>query len=633
MIVKLTALFFCAVVLLPGMLPAMDGVDFEIRLYQFDSTVQENILLFSDTAGVVAGIPATGYIVALSMELRVTEIDTNRVTFEAHVVTLGPPAHTESKGFTVEYGLPAVIGDIEGKGAARYALWLVPLGAVEIDTSLCPFNSQVAGTFSITPTAHTDLYVVPNSLGDYYSLPIRDFFEGEYRAFKQLFNLGLPGKYNLFICPCAIHNVIWDQRFAMSIDPTRSTAYVIVSVDGNSADPFALLQAAVLRNMGYAPPFLSEGLAGYFSFASFDMRQVLAENRAIPLVDLFSTIRYFNADPVIADRTAASFVKFLIDNYSMARFQELYRSSDDLNLAERVEHVYGRTVADLEASWKTYVDTVPVTAEQFRLYAERAEQMRDYRHMQQYAEAYLAHAATEEDSVASLNLLKRVHFFTGDYYRATEVMETLTRMNPESSRNWMELAAYRMMNGYYEQARADLMKASSLDSTDQLVTFNLALNHLVAGERDRASELLFDVVTSPSSAAGREARVLLADILRTSDNEDDRALAVTYLKEAIAVSEQELRIRRASAAAYLWSGMAHLGLGETDVASELLDVALFLETRPFYIGLIYLSLGKVADVLGDRAAARDFYGRVLAVASSDYHQKEARQYLDHPYRR
>jgi hypothetical protein len=60
---------------------------------------------------------------------------------------------------------------------------------------------------------------------------------------------------------------------------------------------------------------------------------------------------------------------------------------------------------------------------------------------------------------------------------------------------------------------------------------------------------------------------------------------------------------------------------------------LFLETRPFYQGMIKLWLGKVADIRGERRVARDYYQQVLAGASAHYHQEEARRLIDRPYRR
>ena len=125
---------------------------------------------------------------------------------------------------------------------------------------------------------------------------------------------------------------------------------------------------------------------------------------------------------------------------------------------------------------------------------------------------------------------------------------------------------------------------------------------------------------------------MLAGILRASADKADRALATTYFNETQTFYDQQLQTHRASSTAYLWLGIAFLGLDDTGMAGDYLQTALFLETRPFYQGMTNLWLGKTADLLGDRSAARDFYGRVLSLASADYHQVEARRYLDTPYR-
>jgi len=75
-----------------------------------------------------------------------------------------------------------------------------------------------------------------------------------------------------------------------------------------------------------------------------------------------------------------------------------------------------------------------------------------------------------------------------------------------------------------------------------------------------------------------------------------------------------------------------LGLGETGNANNHLQTALFLETRPFYLGMINLWLGKAADVMKDHAVACGFYEKVLSLPSAEYHQQEAKKYLDNPYR-
>ena len=74
-----------------------------------------------------------------------------------------------------------------------------------------------------------------------------------------------------------------------------------------------------------------------------------------------------------------------------------------------------------------------------------------------------------------------------------------------------------------------------------------------------------------------------------------------------------------------------MGTGDTGAAGDHLNTALYLEVRPFYRGMINLWLGKLADMLGQREAAREYYGLVISGASAAYHQAEARALLEKPY--
>jgi Flp pilus assembly protein TadD len=612
---------------------AAEGIECALEVYQRDTIWQKNVLLYTDTVQIVRDVPTSGFLIAFSTEIHLTDIDTNNASFTVHLVTLGPPAQTYARNFTVEYGLPVRIEGIAIKQKAQYALVITPLSKIEIDTSTCAFNHRAEGVFRSDPSANMDIYFVPNSLGDFYWNAIKDLFEKQYRVFRDLFHLNLPGKYNIYLCPCPLYSVLWDDRFGMAINPTRSTAFAIYSKQGNSADPFLVIHTAVLRTFGYAPPFLSEGWANYVSFALFEMKQLLQEDKNRSVVPLLDTYAYFQADPYVADRISATFVRYLIDRYGPDRFKKLYEQANDLNLREKIEAVYEQSVSNLETEWRHYVDTVTISPDLYAVFTHLAEQMLDYPRMLRYAKGYVDHAANAQDSIAALGLLKRAYFFTGDYYKATETQAALLTLEP-TPRNWMTLAAYKMINGYYDDARADLLKALALDSTDQMVRFNLAYNYLLSGDEEEGKERLLDVIVNPGprGSVGGEARILLADLLQKSKDSLDRALANTYFNEAAQVYEQQLQTHQASPSTHLWLGIAYLGLGDTGNASDHLQTALFLETRPFYLGMINLWLGKVADVLQDRTAARKFYERVLALPSAHYHQTEARTYLDTPYR-
>jgi len=630
---KITACFILLLTLCFGSVALADNaVRFTFEVYQHDAANDRQVKLVSDTAQLLEGIRAYGFLVNFSVEIEITRVDSNKVFFNAHVFTLTPQADAVARSFQVEYGLPARIDNLSGKNGTVFSMLITPLEKSDLNPFPCTWVHYQADNFKFEPTAYTDLYYVENTFGDFYWNSIKGLLEERFRLFRDLNNFNLPGKYSVFLCPCPIYSVIWDRRFGMMVDPTRSNAFVLFGKDINSVDPFVLLQASIFRNYGYAPPFLSEGFANYLSFVNYDMKKIVANDNPPPLETLMNTFDYLKADPYLADRMAGSFVRFLINQYKIDIFLKLYRGADDLNLKESIEQTYEKKLPELEKDWRHYLDTVSITPQQLDYYAQQAEITFDYRRMLEYYQDLVTRVTARVDSVTALTKLVRAYFFTGDYYQATETQRRLVELDSADARGWMALGNYQMMNGLYDSAYSHLEKARLLDTTDNMIRFNLALNSYYRGDRDKARELFLKVIEQPMDATAQgESRVMLGNIFLESGNKDNKAAAERYLAEAIPIESNIIQGNNVSPANHLWMGVANIGLGDYGTAYEYLNVALYLETRPFYLGLINLWLGKLADVRGEREIAREHYGRVLALASPVYCQDEARKYLDKPY--
>lgn len=631
--VRFLTLFISLTLLLIGSITskAEDAVRCELSVYQTDS-LKGDILLRADTSTFVKGISTTGFLISFSVDLEVKKIDSTRCEFMTHIITLGPQANTYSRSFTVEYGLPARMDNIKGKAGAAYNFVITPLERIRVDIADCIFDQHRKGDFNFNPTANMDIYFVPNSLGDYYWNLVKGLHENELRQFKSLFNLNLPGKQKLFLCPCPLFSVIWDSRFGQISDPTRNNSFGLFTRELNTADPFVIIHTSLLRQYGYAPPFLSEGWAGYLSFAYYDMKKIIKENQNVPITKLLNTYDYLNASPTLADRTASTFVKYLIDNYGFDKFRDLYEESHDLNLAEKFEEVYTKTAADVELEWLTYIDTLTFPIYVYRQFAERAEAMFDYNLMHQYAGALVDAAANKTDSLLGLSILKRSSFFTGDYYAASAVQKTLLDMNQKDAAGYMALAGYKMMNGLYEDARKDLDKGMELNPSDNLIKFNIGMNYLFSGDTAQARNTLLELIAASDMTAIAEAKIMLGYILRATGTKPDQTMAANYFHEGQNIFNQQVQSQSSSSNAFLWLGISSLGLDDTGNAFSYLETALFLETRPFYVGMIYLWMGKTSDIMGDHDAAKDYYGLVLAGPSADYHQKEAKRLMNNPFR-
>jgi tetratricopeptide (TPR) repeat protein len=631
---KYLIMFVCAFWLAAaGQAGAVESLRAALAIHQWDLEQQQDVLLYTDTNDFLVEVEATGFATCLSLSVKVIDLDSLGARFQVHVFTLDTQSKNYARSFDVEYGLPARIDDILGKGNSRLSLTVVPIASVDVDTSFCGYLHSSADDFRVDPTAHLDIHYVPQSLADFYWGSIKGLMEDEYRQFDKLVNFSLPGKYDLYACPCKIRSIIWDDRFGMMVDPTRNGLFSIYTKDFNSTYPFLVNQAAIFRKYGYAPAFLSEGFANYLSFAVQDMKEIRREGKTIPLDDLLDTYAFYQADPLVADLTSATFVRYLIEQYDISSFLDLYRQADDLNLRESLQEVYKKTPFELEAEWLHYVDTIPIKFRQTVHYADRAETMLDEESMLRYARELLPLAADRNDSLQALSLQVRSSFFNGEYYGAAEKQEAKLSLDSADASGWMALAAYRMMNGEFDLAAENLERARGLDSSSQVIAFNRGFNHLLRGDKETAAEIFEGIIATPGmSGTQTESRVMLGYILLGSGKEAERSQAVSHFSEVInSLSAQSAR-HNPSPSQSMWLGICYLGIGDTGSAHDYLTTALFLETRPFFEGMIELWLGKVADVRGEHAVAREHYGRVMALPAAIYHQDEARKLIETPYR-
>ncbi|MCM2271176.1 MAG: hypothetical protein NDJ18_01290, partial [candidate division Zixibacteria bacterium] len=455
-----------------------------------------------------------------------------------------------------------------------------------------------------------------------------------YRQFAEINKFNLPGKYLLYLCPCPIYSVIWDDRFGMMVDPTRNTAFALYSTSYNAADPYLLQYASLARHYGYAPQFLMEGFAGYLSIANFDMKEIVAQKRAVPLASLMSTRTYLTTEPYIADRMSASFVRFLIDQYKADRFLKLYRAADDLNLLPAIEQAYGTSIGQLEKQWLHYVDTVEFRPEQIAQYAAQAEAMFDYKQVERLRADQLSRLKDRNDSISVIAELAQICFFQGRYDQAIEWQQRLVRFDSTRQIFRMTLGAYQLMAGRFDDGQRTLLAAQKMDTvTNPMVTFNLALSYLINGDTVTCRKLLTDVVTDRREGVPfLEPRAMLMSVLMPSNDEQDKHQAVTYANEMLSVLNQTSKSATTTPTVYLWTGIAMLGKDDTSNANDQIISAIFLETRPFYQGLGYLWLGKLADLRKEREVAKEYYAKVLELPAAKYHQAEARRLMSRPYR-
>ncbi len=592
----------------------------------------EPVTLLTDTVDCVDGIPMTGYHVGFSSDIEVSAIDSNKCDLVVHIVTLGPRSSTISRRFTVEYELPARLTGIPAKGGGELAFTVVPLEPIEIDLGECPYNHRAGDQFKSRPSANADFYYVQGSFGDYYWPTVKSMFEYEYRQVANMLKFSLPGKYTVYLAPCFMASVWWDRNFAMMVDPTRSLAVGVYGHTAVGADPFIMISAAVQRNLGYSHPMLIDGIAGYFAPATLDMREILLDDPSPMLSRFADPVEYRGDDPRLADLVASSFVKYLMASFGPGQFKNVYREAHDLNLTQALESTYRMSLADMENDWRQFVDTVTIDLGTLSRYAQRAEGLFAYDAALKQYRRMIERAANANDSGRVLSDLHLAYFYSGDYYNAAEAAEQLAALDTANVFATMAQGSYLLMAGRSAPAIELFEKAAQIDSNSALIAFNRGLYYHTEGRDQRAREALQQVVTeSAGGGAQAESRVLLGTILLGSDDAALRQQATGHFKAAQGIINSVLGAEPSRADLYMWNGISYAGTGDIEVAREYLQIGYFLETRPYYLGMINLWLGKVADLENDHETAREYYANVISLPAAAYHQDEAKRLIENPF--
>jgi tetratricopeptide (TPR) repeat protein len=110
------------------------------------------------------------------------------------------------------------------------------------------------------------------------------------------------------------------------------------------------------------------------------------------------------------------------------------------------------------------------------------------------------------------------------------------------------------------------------------------------------------------------------------------AEADSLLRVALDQTLRVMQSRPGSADLYLRAGEAYVHMGVADTALVYLDVAEFLEYRPYYSSRVYVAIGNAYDLLGMRDFAVEYYRMALTEPTSFPSQVLARRYLKTPFK-
>lgn len=617
------------------------------RKINFEITVRESgpkddsiyTLIEDRLVPVTEAVKTSMFITNFTLDLTATADDSGYFDCSFSLFTLGPQAQTFFKDFRSQAGAIFFLDNVRGKGETIYRIGISPVSIDSSDTNMevCQYDFRKDGIWQFDPSAHFDFYYIPKTLGDARWNLLRDFVEINYKDFKELFQLSFPGKINYFFAPCLLPEVVWDQRMGYAIDPPRSNLFALYTHQFNTVDAVPAYLLRIYRYMGYAPPLLVEGLAGYFEFPHYYARKLKEENRLSPPSKIVKSVDYYRLPGLQGFSAASSFVKYLLDTGGWNKFTQFYQETTDLNLADKIQKHYGISLDSLTADWLHMLDTVTFKSGTFRYFYEKEKYIQRRHAMDEMLGILKERMDSFEDSTYVLSEEGWNMYMRGDYEPARNIYEQLLKLVPNNANQLIIFGNLLLIDAQYDSARTIYERVLRVDSTVKTALYKIGESYYWEDRLDSAEEyFLRDLNEDPSQLSTASAAIMLGELMLGTG---DTASAKYYFQQALDVMEQVYQYGKTRPSFLLRLGQAHLGLsmcGESTlaVAESFLEPALYFEvhpTRVIFAAQILRELGRLYDLMDRRKKAIEYYQQALAYPLPPGFAKQLRQYIVEPF--
>jgi tetratricopeptide (TPR) repeat protein len=547
-----------------------------------------------------------------------------KVILTIELITLAPDAQTIFKEISAKDNQTLFFGEVRAKIGRVYKVFLTPkiIGELKEDCHLDTRNKEE--DWEELPSSHFFFWYLDNSIADFHWRRIKGFVEEEYKRFREVFGFTQPAMDRMvyYLVPCRVNEVVWDSRFDIGLDPVRNKTYVIYNLYQQSLDSPNAGFLLFYRLWGYAPPLLAEGIGGYFSLSHHFTKELIKNNKFIPLKNLRVTLDYRNQPQPAAFVEACSFVRFLVNDYNLDKFKSFYQQVTDLTFDETLMKVYGKKLAALENEWLSFLDGYKDVKSDF--YHLAAVKM-SYRHFDEAQKLYEDILDLFGRDVGTIRSLAYLFYLKGEYDESEKYYQEALGSDSLNAEYLYIIGNTNYLRGRYDDARRFYQKVLLSDSSYVEVYIKLGELDLLGGDLLSAQD---HFNKAEAIKAGSQDKVDiysgLGEVFRKLNQEDK---AKESFKKALDFSEFFLLGYPENPLPYLKKGEVFFNLGEIDSAINYLKIAEFLEDKPLYRGRVLLTLGKAYQKKGEPKKAKDYYNQVLDIPTGFQEKKEAEKLL------
>lgn len=632
-------------------------LQYEVRR---DSTVDRWTTLDKAELELRAGMSGSAFLGDAGVTLVVATAGERQYLVDLTLTTLPPGASVVSRQFVLDRRQNIEVGGLhyEVRYPARVVVSIHPMqselscdfasadGARTVDefVSDIPFHgapSMINDTLPaldndlwwVDPSAHFEIYYVPNTLGDFSWNLCRDFLEKEYQAFDNEFHLNRAQRVHFFLSPCKVPEISWVPHRNWAIFPTTFKAYAVFNRDTRDLSGVATNLNYLYRYLGYAPMCLAEGTARTFEFDHYYAKKLRWAGKLPRPSEWWPTLKYKSFPDSALYIACGSFVNYLMATEGLTKFYQLYAMANDFNADTVFPQVFNKSFRAIEDDWLKFVDTMRVQPQVTNQYIARAKALGRNEESIELLKVVLEVDTLERADVQ--DQLSLLYFLEGQY---SDVVSTIDGM-PDRYRTADRVIQMRssalFFDGQVEAARKQLREHLQHQDLEKVMQSAVCLMYGWLELTEGNSSLADSVFSLPTAGIKGTALDQIEIALYRGGfrrSEGRHAEADSLYHQALFATQRLLEQRPGGGDLYLRLGEAYVGLGQPDTAMIYLDVAEFLEYRPYYVGRVLLAIANAYDLLGMRDHAVPLYRQVLETTTSYPARKQAKRFLREPFR-
>jgi len=548
------------------------------------------------------------FIPPYTIHFRVFPITDTTFSVNADFFELGPNYSFHHKEKTAVLNKWETVKGLPAKGE------LFDYSFVIIKDTSSYFNIVPVDSLTNFESVHFKAYIWRDSYADYKWQSRSGYLENIFDRYRKELGVTRAGKANFYIYPGSNNSSSIDNYTGVGYDINGNNLYAVFNKDFDSALPQNFQRFVIYDTWGYSPRFLTVGFSRLYLDDVYLAREYIKKMSLAEIKELFSN--EYPEDIESADILSGAFVKFLIDKHGLASFRKLYTESSPGRFA--FDNNYQNSYLELLKMFIEYEKNLKLDESSASYFYDFYTSQMWFDKALEYG-VYLASQPIKREY--HLRRLGATYFQIGNYAQSESCYANLANLQPENDKAKYLIGLSYMRNGKTDDGMKKL--ESIVDSFPDAAKM-LAEIHLDQNQFDKAGNMLDKIKDIPDSwTAVLKSRLALAL--------DNTVRADTLLNAALALNNNVIALVPSEARGYIGSGYALMFMGLFDDAENRLQIALFIENRPYYLAQANLAMGRLFDLKGDHQTAKEYYKKVSELKCGEYMSKLAEKQINKPF--